>query len=441
MVLTSEENLVGESIEENLSLDLDVLELSADDEVNLKVKKHSLVGKAVTEKNDQDKRRVVQQGPWTVMDSHLILKEWPVDAVLEEIDFSTSEFWVQVHKIPLAYLTKANAEKITSVFQVSIFRGKAKLLHGSTFATKGYRSSVIIVVGLTMFKKIVVSFMMEGKKPLYGYWLRAPPLKSMSSSKNAPSKNPRKSNEIARKTRDARDHHLVLQDVEEQKHPPTPASAFNDQQPQVSFSDQVKERLHKELMILGPSEETLDTQPPMNDVIFSEGTDNMGVMLCLLRQARSATQVSPMPCGKPPRSVMYRDKKAFDPIQMWNQTLNDLLEFEEGTTNKNLNIVNPPMEQATWQPPPHEVVKLNCDASFSTRDKHAGISVVCRNSNGALIGGASALVKAITADVAEAMAVRLACSVALKEGWDNITIESDTKELVKRLLASDGNCR
>ncbi|OMO91045.1 Endonuclease/exonuclease/phosphatase [Corchorus capsularis] len=136
----------------NVSPDLDILELSAEDEVNLKVKRHSLVWKAITEKtiklgplrailsktwplneamevhelerniflfvfkSESDKVRVIQQGPWSVMESHLLLKEWPEEAVIDEIDFTLSEFWVQTHNLPLAYMTKANAERIADMF-------------------------------------------------------------------------------------------------------------------------------------------------------------------------------------------------------------------------------------------------------------------------------------------------------------------------------------
>ncbi|OMO73078.1 reverse transcriptase [Corchorus capsularis] len=152
MVLLDEDLAVREVIDDHLLQDLDVLELSTDDEVNQKVKQHSLVGKAISDKviklgplrailskawplhdtleihelecnvflfvfkDENDKRRVIQQGPWSVMNKHLMLKEWPVEAVLEEIDFTTSEFWVQAHNLLMSYLTKSNAEKIASMF-------------------------------------------------------------------------------------------------------------------------------------------------------------------------------------------------------------------------------------------------------------------------------------------------------------------------------------
>ncbi|XVF34709.1 hypothetical protein REPUB_Repub18cG0082200 [Reevesia pubescens] len=69
---------------EDITVDLDILELSTDDDVNRQIKKHSL--------------------------------EWPEEATIEEIDFSISKFGVQVHNLPVAFLTRKNAEKIASVF-------------------------------------------------------------------------------------------------------------------------------------------------------------------------------------------------------------------------------------------------------------------------------------------------------------------------------------
>ncbi|XVF16881.1 hypothetical protein REPUB_Repub10bG0069500 [Reevesia pubescens] len=36
-------------------------------------------------RNEMDKKKVSVQSPWPVMDHHLILKEWPAETSLEEI--------------------------------------------------------------------------------------------------------------------------------------------------------------------------------------------------------------------------------------------------------------------------------------------------------------------------------------------------------------------
>ncbi|XVF29133.1 hypothetical protein REPUB_Repub15cG0093300 [Reevesia pubescens] len=108
MVMGENNTVVGEEINEDIIDDLDVLELYTDDEVNNTIKKHSLV--------EKEKRRVMAQSPWSVMNYHMILKEWPSEATVEEIDFSTTEMWLQIHNVPLAYLTISNVDKIAMVF-------------------------------------------------------------------------------------------------------------------------------------------------------------------------------------------------------------------------------------------------------------------------------------------------------------------------------------
>ncbi|XVF26401.1 hypothetical protein REPUB_Repub14bG0013300 [Reevesia pubescens] len=127
MVLIQDGRELGEGLAEDITENLDVLELSTNDRVNKLIKEHSLIGKVIADKlikigplrtilskawpingnlevhelerniflfifkEANDKRKVIHQGPWSVMDSHIVLKEWPTKATLEEIYFSTSE--------------------------------------------------------------------------------------------------------------------------------------------------------------------------------------------------------------------------------------------------------------------------------------------------------------------------------------------------------------
>ncbi|XVF07919.1 hypothetical protein REPUB_Repub06bG0180600 [Reevesia pubescens] len=119
MVLIQDGRELGEGLAEDITEDLDTLELSIDDGVNKLIKEHSLVGKVIADKlikigplktiiskawpvngnlevhelernifpfvfkEANDKKKVVYQGPWSVMDSHIVLKEWPTEATLE----------------------------------------------------------------------------------------------------------------------------------------------------------------------------------------------------------------------------------------------------------------------------------------------------------------------------------------------------------------------
>ncbi|KAJ4842638.1 hypothetical protein Tsubulata_013334 [Turnera subulata] len=63
-----------------------------------------------------DKQKILSQGPWTIMGAHLVLKDWSPDAVLDEIDFSCSPFWVHVRGLPVHKQTAENARIIGCSF-------------------------------------------------------------------------------------------------------------------------------------------------------------------------------------------------------------------------------------------------------------------------------------------------------------------------------------
>ena len=50
--------------------------------------------------------------PWTLKGAHLILREWQPHLSWDEIDFTTSTFWVQVHGLPSAWLLEDNIKQI-----------------------------------------------------------------------------------------------------------------------------------------------------------------------------------------------------------------------------------------------------------------------------------------------------------------------------------------
>lgn len=56
--------------------------------------------------------------PWSVNGGHLLLKEWSPAVPFRELDFNFSAFWVQIHGLPLCFMTKANAKKIGGICPV-----------------------------------------------------------------------------------------------------------------------------------------------------------------------------------------------------------------------------------------------------------------------------------------------------------------------------------
>ncbi|KAK3225783.1 hypothetical protein Dsin_005645 [Dipteronia sinensis] len=73
----------------------------------------SLVGKVLTNKlvnyefkSMEDRRRILAGGPWTFGGALIILEEPTGKGDIEKMSFSTTEFWVQTHRVSLLCITK-----------------------------------------------------------------------------------------------------------------------------------------------------------------------------------------------------------------------------------------------------------------------------------------------------------------------------------------------
>ena len=62
-----------------------------------------------------DKRRIVELGPWNIEGFPLILKQWNQNMVVEDLDFSSLPIWIQIHNLPIEYMSKENAVEIGSL--------------------------------------------------------------------------------------------------------------------------------------------------------------------------------------------------------------------------------------------------------------------------------------------------------------------------------------
>ena len=56
--------------------------------------------------------RATEEGPWSVMRCCFIVKKWSMRGLVEEVDFSEVEFWVQIYNLPMDLMTQRNAEVI-----------------------------------------------------------------------------------------------------------------------------------------------------------------------------------------------------------------------------------------------------------------------------------------------------------------------------------------
>jgi hypothetical protein len=57
-------------------------------------------------------KRIINQGPWNVRGSLLLLQPWSPALAIDEVKLHLCAFWIQVHDLPLQYMTTRNAIKI-----------------------------------------------------------------------------------------------------------------------------------------------------------------------------------------------------------------------------------------------------------------------------------------------------------------------------------------
>jgi hypothetical protein len=50
-------------------------------------------------------KTIIQQGPWNVRGSLLILQPWSPVLSIDEVQLHLCAFWIQVHGLPLQYMT------------------------------------------------------------------------------------------------------------------------------------------------------------------------------------------------------------------------------------------------------------------------------------------------------------------------------------------------
>lgn len=60
------------------------------------------------------KQKVLLQAPCNIRGFLLVLREWPPDGILSELQFSLAVYWIQIHGLPLARFSSLSARLIGS---------------------------------------------------------------------------------------------------------------------------------------------------------------------------------------------------------------------------------------------------------------------------------------------------------------------------------------
>jgi hypothetical protein len=90
-----------------------------------------------------------------------------------------------------------------------------------------------------------------------------------------------------------------------------------------------------------------------------------------------------------------------------------------------------------WTPPPEGTVFISVDAALFAPSSRMGVGVVIRNHIGMCLFACSQVFDAVTSpELAEALAVRRALTLAQEEGFNKIILASDCLTVIKRMLSN-----
>ncbi|KAM7476675.1 hypothetical protein LguiB_023918 [Lonicera macranthoides] len=64
---------------------------------------------------EEDKQKVIKEGPWSFMGYVMILKSIVPEQNIEEMTFDKCAFWIQIHNLPFQKRSRQNIEKISSM--------------------------------------------------------------------------------------------------------------------------------------------------------------------------------------------------------------------------------------------------------------------------------------------------------------------------------------
>ncbi|KAI8563747.1 hypothetical protein RHMOL_Rhmol03G0132900 [Rhododendron molle] len=112
---------------------------------------------------EEDLIKITNQAPWSVMGGLLVLTRWDHDKSVEELDFSSSPFWVQVHGLPLGQINKKNGSLIASMIGQEVVQGN------TSFSSARFQGYLHLRVIIDITKPLKKGFFLkrEGKEDLW----------------------------------------------------------------------------------------------------------------------------------------------------------------------------------------------------------------------------------------------------------------------------------
>ncbi|KAK2991236.1 hypothetical protein RJ640_023817 [Escallonia rubra] len=120
---------------------------------------------SITFSHEWDRNRILASRPWSVMSSHVVVRDWPPHLNLEEIDFSKSTFWIRVLGLPPNMMTKQNAEKIGSKI------GRVSEIDFTSDGNLAWLRFLRIQVQLDINRPLITGFY-KNKTPNLASWIR-----------------------------------------------------------------------------------------------------------------------------------------------------------------------------------------------------------------------------------------------------------------------------
>ncbi|KAG5556475.1 hypothetical protein RHGRI_006921 [Rhododendron griersonianum] len=114
---------------------------------------------------EEDLIKITNQAPWSVMGGLLVLARWNHDMTIEDLDFSHSPFWVQIHGLPLGQMNRKNGEAIASLI------GKLDSSGMKAFDTSTFKDYLRLRIIIDITKPLKKGFFLK-RREKEDLWVR-----------------------------------------------------------------------------------------------------------------------------------------------------------------------------------------------------------------------------------------------------------------------------